>query len=122
MHQRGGDGSRAAHLLHVGGQQGPGGQEHLLFVHHFSLTGPIVVGAWKKKSTQTIKGGLRRRSCTAGRVEPKKKQPNKQIKGTKTVSGLTHQPGPMDVRPLTCRDEVHVLAGGVQQQPLEAGS
>lgn len=54
-------------------------------------------------------------------MEPKK-QPNKQIKGTKTVSGLKYQPGLMDVLPLTCRDEVHVLAGSMQQQPLEAGS
>lgn len=121
MHQHGGNGSWAAHLLHVRRQQRPGGQEHLLFVHHFSLTGSIVVGAWKKKSTQTIKGGLCHCFCTVGCMEPKK-QPNKQIKGTKTVSGLKYQPGLMDVLPLTCRDEVHVLAGSMQQQPLEAGS
>lgn len=72
VHQRGRNGSGAAHLLHVGRQQRPGGQEHLLFVHHFSLTGPIVVGAWKKKRTQTIIGGLRHCSCTVGCMEPKK--------------------------------------------------
>lgn len=124
MHQRGGNSSGAAHLLHVGRQQRPGGQEHLLFVYHFSLTGTIVVGAWKKKSTQTTKGGLCHCSCTVGCMEPKK-QPNKQIMGTKTVSGLKYQPGQgclMGLLPLTCRDEVHVLAGSMQQQPLEAGS
>lgn len=42
------------------------------------------------------------------------------IKGIKTGSSLTHQPSLSDMLALTCRDEVHVLAGSMQQEPLEA--
>lgn len=47
---------------------------------------------------------------------------NSQIKGIKTGSRLTFQPGLSGTFPLTCRDQVHVLAGSMQQQPLEACS
>lgn len=62
MHQRGGNGSWSTHLLHVGRQQRPGGQEHFPFVHHFSLTRSIVVGAWKK----VVKGRLCHLLSTGG--------------------------------------------------------
>lgn len=62
VHQPGGHGSWSTHLLHVGRQQRPGGQEHFLFVHHFSLTWSIVEGTWKK----VAKGRSGPLLCTGG--------------------------------------------------------
>lgn len=105
-HERGGSGSWSAHLLHVGRQQRPGGQEHLLLVHHLRLTGSIVVGAWKKMA----RGRSGHLSFTAG-LKKGTGEDNKEIKRG------PYRPARV---PLTRREEVHVLAGSVQQQPLKA--
>lgn len=116
----------SAHALHVGWQQKSRWQKDFLLVHHFGQTRAVVEGAFNENKEQSghSRDWMNQAGCvSANRVEQGRRHQRFLLKtDLKLLIATLSRNVPHASFLLTCRDEVHVLTHGVQQQPLEAGS